>query len=395
MIQDVRKIDIAGTRVVMRVDLNLSRDDKGKIIEGNRLWRLIPHLRHMVTGGAQVVLLSHLGRPQGHTNERDSLRGVAAMVQRHVPDEQVHFVDDCLSEDIARLLQDGARIILAENVRFHKEEETNDDGFAQRLASWGDIYVNDAFSCCHRSHASCVAITRHLPSYGGGLLMEEYETLRTILYDAPRPSGALIGGAKIGSKIAVLETLMQRFDVVVVGGAMAHNFLVARGYDVGRSFFEPSHVETAMALEEMARQHEASLLLPLDGVVGRSLDDDEPRNFSVDAIPSWGVMGDVGTGTVAAVIRALPTMKSLIWNGPLGAFEYEAFSHSTRHIGNEVARLTQHKGLLSVIGGGDTLSALSQRSLADKMSYASLSGGAFLSWVAGDSLAGLEALQTQ
>lgn len=386
--KSLKDIDLHDKSIVMRVDLNLPRNERGQFEQGARLHRLIPKIKsYFARGASKIALLSHAGRPKG-LDKAHSLRPIASFLREHF--KGVTFAEDCLKTQ--EHFSEQNSLVLGENLRFYDEEMKNDKNFAKQLATGFDLYVNEAFSCCHRCHASVEAITHFISSYAGDLLLEEYEALR-LARDAPAsPSCALIGGAKISTKIGVIENLAKKYDMIVIGGAMAHTFLVARGFFMGQSFYEEESVEMARLLEEHLKKTDTALLLPTDGMMGASLEDDHPRCHTIDDIPPAAMMGDIGPQTVAAILRLLPSCRSVIWNGPLGAFEYAPFRQSTFAVGNLLARLTAEGQLTSLVGGGDTNAALSYDALADKMSYCSLSGGAFLEWIAGTSLIGLEAL---
>jgi phosphoglycerate kinase len=385
----IEQVDVGGRRVFLRADLNAPLE-AGAVSDDTRLTAVLPTIRHLLDRGASVVLASHLGRPKGGPDPKYSLKPVAerlgALLERPVP-----LAPDCVGEAVegqARALEPGQTLLL-ENLRFHPEEEANDDGFAGRLAALADVYVNDAFAAAHRAHASIAAITRHLRPAAAGLLMRrELEALGRILESPARPLAAVLGGAKVSDKIALVEHLLARVDVLVIGGGMAFTFLRALGHGVGKSLVEIDRVETARAALEAARRRGVQIVLPVDALVAGGLDSPSGRALSVRDIPAEQMGLDIGPLTVERFAAALKSAKTIVWNGPMGVFEKPAFATGTVAL----ARAVADSGAFSVIGGGDTVAAVNQAGVADRIGYISTAGGAFLEFLEGRTLPGVEAL---
>jgi phosphoglycerate kinase len=385
----IEQVDVGGRRVFLRADLNAPLE-RGAVSDDTRLTAVLPTIRHLLDRRAAVVLASHLGRPKGGPDAKLSLRPVAerlgALLERPVP-----LAPDCVGEaveDLARALKPGETLLL-ENLRFHPEEEANDDGFARRLAALADVYVNDAFAAAHRAHASIAAITRHLQPAAAGLLMRrELEALGRILESPARPLAAVLGGAKVSDKIALVEHLLGRVDVLVIGGGMAFTFLRALGHGVGKSLVEADRIETARATLEAARRRGAQIVLPVDALVAGGLDSPSGRAVSVRDIPAEQMGLDIGPLTVERFAAALKSAKTIVWNGPMGVFEKPAFATGTVAL----ARAVAEADAFSVIGGGDTVAAVNQAGVADRIGYISTAGGAFLEFLEGRTLPGVDAL---
>jgi phosphoglycerate kinase len=385
----IGELELAGKRVFLRADLNAPLA-QGAVSDDTRLAAIVPTVALALERSAAVVLASHLGRPKGKPAPEFSLRPVAerlqALLQRPVP-----LAPDCVGPAVqAQAASLGAgRILLLENLRFHPEEEANDDGFARQLASLADCYVNDAFAAAHRAHASIEAITHHLQPAAAGLLMQrEIEALGRILEAPQRPLVAILGGAKVSDKIALVEHLLGRVDTLLVGGGMAFTFLRALGHDVGRSLLEAGHVETARRVLEAARQRSVELVLPVDAIVGAGVESPAGRAVAVTEIPADQMGLDIGPLTVARFASALARARTIVWNGPMGVFERPAFASGTLAIARAVAEASA----FSVIGGGDTIAAVQQAGVSRRIGYISTAGGAFLEFLEGRKLPGVEAL---
>jgi phosphoglycerate kinase len=384
----IAQLPLAGARVFLRADLNVPLAD-GKVAEDTRLTAVLPTINLALERGASVVLASHLGRPKGPTPAL-SLKPVAdhlaRLLRRPVP-----LAADCVGPDVtvqARALGPG-EILLLENLRFHPEEEKNDDGFARELAALAECYVNDAFAAAHRAHASIEAITHHLHPAAAGLLMERELTALGRILEAPaRPLVAILGGAKVSDKIALVEHLLDKVDALLIGGGMAFTFLRALGHDVGRSLLEADRVEMARQVLEAARRRSVQLVLPVDAIVAASVDAPAGRSVTVREIPSEMMGLDIGPLTVARFASVVDTAQTIVWNGPMGVFEKAAFASGT--LG--VARAVAHAPAFSVIGGGDTIAAVHQVGVLHKIGYVSTAGGAFLEFLEGRKLPGVEAL---
>ncbi len=385
----IEQLDLPGKRIFLRADLNAPTDG-GAVTDDTRLRAVVPTIQHALGAGASVVLASHLGRPQGKPTPEFSLRPVAerlaALLALPMP-----LAPDCVGDQVseqARALKPG-QVLLLENLRFHKEEEANDDGFARALAGLADCYVNDAFAAAHRAHASIEAITRHLQPAAAGLLMQRELAALTRILEAPdRPLMAVLGGAKVGDKVALVENLLSRVDALVIGGGMAFTFLRALGHDIGRSLVEPDRIETARRVLESARRRGIPVVLPVDAIVAESPASPAGRAVSVREIPP-SLMGlDIGPLSVARFAAAVKEARTIVWNGPMGVFEKPPFAAGTI----ELARAIAESRAFSVIGGGDTVAAVNLARVADRIGYISTAGGAFLEFLEGRTLPGVEAL---
>ncbi len=395
MFKTIDGVDVANKRVLLRADLNVPVRD-GRITDLTRIERLSPTIRELADAGARVIVVSHFDRPGGQRVESMSLRPVSSAL-RDVLNLDVFFADDCVgavAEDAVARLAPG-QVLVLENTRFHAGEEENDPEMARRLASLADIYVNDAFSAAHRAHASTEGVAKHLPSHAGRLMQRELEALSEALEHPERPVGAIVGGAKVSTKLALLGNMMDRVDVLVIGGAMANTFLAAQGVEVGRSLQEPDMHQTAREILAQARAGGCEIILPVDAVTATEFRAEPPtRTVDIGAVPADSMILDVGPKTVALLRQRLPSLRTLVWNGPLGAFETKPFDAATMELAHAVAEATQGGHLRSVAGGGDTVAALKQAGVLDKMSYVSTAGGAFLEWLEGKVLPGIMALQS-
>jgi phosphoglycerate kinase len=387
-------IKVAGRRVLVRVDLNVPMKD-GKVSDATRIERIVPTLRDLADKGAKVVVLSHFDRPKGKRVPEMSLAPLAAALGQAVG-KPVRFVEDCIgdaAEKAVSAVKDG-EILLLENLRFHSGEEANEAGFTKSLARLGEVYVNDAFSAAHRAHASTEGLARLLPAAAGRLMQAELEALHKAL-DAPqRPLAAIVGGAKVSTKLDLLSNLLAKVDVLVIGGGMANTFLYAKGIAVGRSLCERDMADTARRILAEADTAKKRIVLPLDAVVAPALTaGDAAKTVPIGRVPEDQMILDVGPESIKDTIAsALVGSRTLVWNGPLGAFEYPPFDKGTNAIAKEAAKLTREGKLLTVAGGGDTVAALAAAGVEDKFSYVSTAGGAFLEWLEGKELPGVAAL---
>ncbi len=387
-------VDVAGKRVLLRADLNVPVRD-GVITDLTRIERLTPTISELAERGARVIVVSHFDRPKGTRVPHMSLRPVTAAL-RDVLGRDVFFADDCVgpvaTEAVARL--ENGQILVLENTRYHPGEETNDPAMARELAGLADLYVNDAFSTAHRAHASTEGVTRHLPSHAGRLMQRELEALTAALDNPERPVAAIVGGAKISTKLELLGNLVGRVDVLVIGGAMANTFLAAQGVNVGKSLQEADMHETARRILAQARAANCDIVLPIDAVTATEFRANPPtRTVAIGDVPADAMILDVGPQTVAALVARLPSLRTLVWNGPLGAFETPPFDAATVTLAHAVAAATKAGKLRSVAGGGDTVAALKHAGVVDQMSYVSTAGGAFLEWLEGKILPGIRALE--
>jgi len=386
-------VDVRGKRVLLRADLNVPVKD-GRITDRTRLERLCPTIRELADKGARVIVCSHFERPKGKRVPEMSLAPVAAALGE-VLGKKIAFADDCVGPDADRAaaaLADGEVLVL-ENTRFHAEEEKNDPTFAAGLARLADVYVNDAFSAAHRAHASTEAIAHLLPAYAGRLMQAELEALGAALGHPQRPVMAIVGGAKVSTKLDLLGNLLGKVDVLVIGGAMANTFLAAQGVAVGKSLQEPDLHATAREILERAKASTCEIVLPVDAVVAREFKPNPPtETVTIGAVPADAVILDVGPASAKAIEDRLGAMRTLVWNGPLGAFETPPFDAATTEVARAVAAATTGGKLRSIGGGGDTVSALRHAGVIERMSYVSTAGGAFLEWLEGKTLPGVAAL---
>jgi phosphoglycerate kinase len=386
-------VDVKGKRVLLRVDLNVPMEG-GRVSDATRLERVAPTITEIAGKGGKVILLAHFGRPKGR-DPKDSLKVVAAALAEVIK-QPVAFADDCIGDVAAKAvasMKDGD-ILCLENTRFHKEEEKNDPAFVAELAKLGDIWVNDAFSAAHRAHASTEGLGHKLPAYAGRTMQAELVALGKAL-DAPtRPVIAIIGGAKVSTKIDLLENLVGKVDALVIGGGMANTFLHAQGVGVGKSLAEKDLAATALRIIEKAEAANCAIILPVDAVVAFHFAANAPSHaYGLDAIPPDGMILDVGPQSIVRINAAIDDAATLVWNGPVGAFEMAPFDHGTVVAAKHAAERTRAKKLISVAGGGDTVAALNHAGVADDFSYVSAAGGAFLEWMEGKPLPGVEVLK--
>ena len=386
-------LDLKGKRVLVRADLNVPAKS-GKVTDATRLERIVPGLEDLAERGARIIVVSHFGRPKGGPDPQYSLKPVAEKLGELLG-KSIAFAPDCIGEPAAKVvssLKDGTIAVL-ENLRFHAGEEKNDPDFAKELAKHGDIFVGDAFATAHRAHASTDAITRLLPSYAGPLLMEEVDALRSVVDRPVRPTAAVIGGAKVSTKIPVLTNLAGKVDKLIIGGGMANTFFLAQGVNVGKSLAEPDFAKTALEIMHAAKEQSCEVVLPADVVVAAKFEAGAPsRVVPVLQTPADEMILDVGPKAVAHYTDVIGRCKTLLWNGPLGAFEIKPFDAGTVALARTAAELTQAGKLLSVAGGGDTVAALAAAGVEEKFSYVSTAGGAFLEWMEGKTLPGVAAL---
>ena len=386
-------VNVAGQRVLLRADLNVPVRG-GAVTDATRLERLLPTIKELADKGAKVIVISHFDRPQGKVVPAMSLKPIAESLGQ-VLGKPVAFAADCIgpeAEHAVASLKNGDVLVL-ENTRFHEGEETNDPAFAAALAKLADIYVNDAFSVAHRAHASTEGVARHLPSFAGRLMQAELHALEKALGNPQRPLAAIVAGSKISTKLELLNNLVAKVDILVIGGAMANTFLAAQGYKVGKSLQEAELHGTALEIMKTAAAKGCEILLPLDVVVAERFEANAPTHVvKVDAIPPGAMALDVGPATVDAFIHRLPEIKTIIWNGPLGAFETKPFDASTNTLAQAIAAATKAGKVISVGGGGDTVSALKLAGVHHELTYLSSAGGAFLEWMEGKILPGVEVL---
>ncbi len=386
--------NIKGKKVVVRADLNVPTED-GKITDNSRIERFAPTAKLLSDKGAKVIITTHFGRPKGKKLPEFSVAFMKDSLSKAIG-KPVEFVDDTIGEkveDTISKMNDGD-IILLENVRFYAEEEANDAEFSKKLASLGEIFVNDAFSTSHRAHASTEGITKYLPSYAGLLMEEEINALTKALENPAHPAIAIVGGSKVSTKLAVLENITKKVDALVIGGAMANTFLLAQGYNIGASMAEPEMTDTALKIIDEAKKNGCEIILPVDVCVAKEFKANAENKFVGinDVDGNWKIF-DVGPETSKMLDKKFEEAKTVLWNGPLGVFELTPFDRGTNELARTVAKLTREGKLTSVAGGGDTVSALNNAGVEDDFSYISTAGGAFLEWLEGKILPAIPPLQ--
>jgi phosphoglycerate kinase len=391
--QTLDRVDVKGKRLLIRVDLNVPVEN-GVVTDATRIDRVAPALTELADKGAKVILLSHFGRPKGR-DTKNSLKPVANEVA-HIVQRPVTFVEDCIGEvaEKAVAAMKPGDIVCLENTRFYPGEEKNDPAFVEQLAKLGDAWVNDAFSAAHRAHASTEGLGHKLPAYAGRSMQAELDALSRALEHPERPVGAIVGGAKISTKLDLLHNLLRKVDALIVGGAMANTFLLALGKKVGKSLVEADLVETAGKIIKEAQHAHKELVLPVDATVAEKFEAHAPsRTTLVSDVRANEMILDIGPKSIEHVVSVLARCKTLVWNGPFGAFEMEPFDNGTIEVAEAAAELTQAGKLVTVAGGGDTVAALNAAGCADRFTYISTAGGAFLEWLEGKSLPGVEVLK--
>lgn len=393
-IRTLNDLDVNGKTVLCRVDLNVPII-QGKVEDATRITKIVPTIEHLAERGAKVVLLSHFGRPKGEFNREMSLAPLTNYLSEALGGKPIKFAVDCIGEAAEKAIAEMEKgdVLLLENLRFHAGEEKNNPKFTETLAKLGDAYVNDTFSCSHRAHASIVGLAKKLPSAAGLLLQSEVESLTDLLGEAEHPMAAIVAGSKVSTKLALLQTLVKKVDMLVIGGAMANTFLKAKGYQIGKSLYEAELVPTAVEIFDKAAKANCEIFLPVDVVVAKELKEQPECNIvSVEKVPAKSMILDLGPETVAQLHEKLKRFKTVVWNGPVGAFEFRPFDVASISIARSIATLTATNGLKSVAGGGDVLAALSCAGLQESFTYLSTAGGAFLEWLEGAELPGVAVL---
>lgn len=396
-LRTLEDMDVSGKTVLARVDLNVPMQG-GKVTDNTRILRILPTLDYLLKKNCRIVMLSHFDRPKGKFVPSMSLAPLVDAVSDVLGGREVKFGVDCIGsaarEAVSRLA--NGEILLLENLRFHPQEEQGEVNFARELASLGDVFINDAFSCSHRAHASIVGITQFLPSAAGRLMQEELFALDGIFSKAEKPIAAIIGGSKVSTKLALLENLAKTMDKILIGGAMANVFLQAKGHSIGKSLCESGMKKTALSLLKNAEKNNCKIILPVDLMVAKKFSAHAGnRVVPVDAIPDELTAVDIGPESVRLFVDELKECKTVVWNGPVGAFETSPFDVSTASIARSISSMTDSGKIRSIAGGGDTVSALMHCGLAENFSYFSTAGGAFLEWLEGKTLPGVVALATR
>ena len=379
---------IAGKKIIVRADLNVPFKD-AKITDDTRIKRFAPTAKLLSNNGAKVIIITHLGRPDGQKNTDFTTKIITETLSKYT-EKKVLFVDDVVGDSVKTVINSMSNgdIILTENVRFYKAEEENDETFSQQLAELGDVFVDDAFSCSHRAHASTVGITKYLPSFAGLLMQEEVDALNKALLTPKKPNVAIIGGAKVSTKITLLNNISGKVGSIIIGGAMANTFLMAKGYNVGASLVEKDMIETAKDILQTAEKNNCKIILPVDVVVSSDLNDTKNvKNTDIENIADDDKIFDVGIKTIDLIKDILIKAKTILWNGPVGVFEVVPFNNGTNEIAKTIADITKNNGAVSVAGGGDTVSAINKSGIDEKsFTYISTAGGAFLEWLEGKKL---------
>jgi phosphoglycerate kinase len=394
-LKTIEDLDVSGKVVLVRCDFNVPIDEDGEISDASRIERHAPTIITLVNKGAKVALLSHFGRPAGKVDENLSLGFISESLTETFKAPEIVVIPDCIGDVTKQVLKDmpDGQIALLENVRFYEGEENNDDDFSKSLADIADIYVNDAFSVCHREHASVHGITKYLPSYAGFALNLEIEMLEKSLQDSEPPMMGIIGGSKVSSKLSLLSNLVEKMQFLAIGGGMANTFLAAQGKNIGASYYEKNMIEEAKEILQKAKSSNCDIILPIDAVVANKLEFGvESKTIELKDIVKENMILDVGEKTVELISNAIINSKTLLWNGPLGVFEIPPFDQSTSSCALTAAMMTRAGGLLSVAGGGDTVAALNHAGASGGFSYISVAGGAFLEWIEGKTLPGIAVL---
>ncbi len=390
VLNTIREADLKGKRVLIRVDFNVPLKD-GAVTDNTRIKAALPTIKYILDNGASLVVMTHLGRPKGEKNEKYSLAPVAAEFSKLLG-KNVKLASDVIGDEVKKEVEalKPGDVLLLENVRFYKEEEGNDPEFAKTLASYGDIYCNDAFGTAHRAHASTEGVSHYLPSYAGFLIEKEVKFMAPLLENPEKPFVAIIGGSKVSSKITVLESLVRTCDTIVIGGGMAYTFLKVQGHPIGKSLVEDDYLETASSFLKKAEEKGVKVILPVDHVAAAEFDENASP-VAVDSvdIPADLMGMDIGPKTTALIVEAVKGAKSVVWNGPMGVFEFASFAKGTE----EVAKALAASDATTVVGGGDSVAAINKFGLADKISHVSTGGGASLEFLEGKELPGIKALE--
>jgi len=395
MFKNLRECNVTNKVVFVRADMNVSFKNE-EILDDTRIKSVIPTVKYLIENNAKVILTSHLGRPKGNVEEKYSLKHILPRIKELLGNTKVNFSNNCIGNQTKKDIENTefGEVVLLENLRFHVEEENNDSNFAKELASFAEIYVNDAFSCCHRKHASIVGIPEILEGYPSFSLQKELKKLTTLVSDPEQPLMFIVGGSKVSTKLELLGALIEKGDYLVVGGGMANTFLYAKNKQIGKSLFEPDLTKEALQLLDKAKENNCNIILPVDVIVCTKIEEyANCRNTNVDEINENEIIADLGEQSILNIEKALVKCKTVIWNGPLGIYEVRPFNEGTDIIARKIKRITKNNELKSIAGGGDILAALNQANLIDYFSYVSTAGGAFLKWLENGKLPGVEKLK--
>jgi len=386
--------NIEGKKILVRADLNVPTSGK-EITDNSRIERFAPTAKLLSDKGAKVIIITHFGRPKGQKNSDFSVEFMLENLSKAIG-KPVKFIDDTIGDKVKNAISsmNNGDIILLENVRFYAEEEANDSEFSKQLASLGEIYINDAFSTSHRAHASTEGITKYLPSYAGLLMEEEINALTKALENPTHPAIAIVGGSKVSTKLAVLENITKKVDALIIGGAMANTFLLAQGYNIGTSLAEPEMKDTALKILDQAKKNSCEILLPIDVCIAKEIKENAENKFVGinDVENDWKIL-DIGPETSKMLDKKIETAKTILFNGPVGLFEIKPFDRGTNELAKTIAKLTKEGKLISVAGGGDTVSALNNAEVEADFTYISTAGGAFLEWLEGKELPAIPPLK--
>lgn len=389
----IEDVDVTGKRVLVRCDFNVPQDENGNITDDRRIVSALPTIKYLIDHNAKVILCSHLGRPKGEFNMKYSLAPVAKRLEELL-NKKVPLSKDVIGEDAARLVKElgDGDVMLLENVRFHKEEEENDMAFSKALADFADVYVNDAFGTAHRAHSSTEGVSKYLPAVCGYLIKKEIEVMGKAITNPARPFAAILGGKKVSDKINVINNLIEKVDILLIGGGMAYTFFKAKGYEIGKSICEDDKIELAKELMEKAEHRGVKLILPVDNVVAKEFSNDaKSKIVKSSEIPSDYQGMDIGPETVKLFESELINAKTIVWNGPMGVFEFDNFAVGT----NEIAKILGSLDAITIIGGGDSAAAIEKGGFADKMTHISTGGGASLEFLEGKELPGIACLMNK
>lgn len=390
----ISDLEIEGKKILIRCDFNVPLDDKGRIVDDTRIQAALPTIRYALGRECAVILMSHLGRPKGKVDPKLSLKPVAERLGELL-NLEVLMASDCVGPEVEKMAGElkGGEVLLLENLRFHSGEETNDETFAKQLASLADLFIQDAFGTVHRAHASTSGVPKHLPSGAGFLLQKEIKYLKQALEEPERPFLAILGGAKISTKIGVIKNLLPKVDSLILGGAMAYTFLRAENIETGNSMVEEDKIDTAGEILKQASKKKVTVLLPIDHIIANKVSKDaKSKEISEVTIPKGWIGVDIGSFSIKRFCSAVKSAKTILWNGPMGIFEIDKFSKGTRAIAEAIAEATK-KGSISIVGGGDSVAAVTKTGLEEKVSHISTGGGAALEFLEGKELPGIVALK--